>query len=65
MNLEIAELTLRVKAEAEKAGKFLEVAQKIEEENDYEDAMLSMDRTYAEGFSEALGLVLHILKGAI
>jgi hypothetical protein len=65
MTLEIAELTLRVKAEAEKADKFLEVAQKIEEESDYSDAMLSMDRTYAEGFSDALGLVLSILKGTI
>ena len=65
MALEIAELILRVRAEAEKADKYLEVAQKIEEESDYSDAMLSMDRTYAEGFADALGLVLSILKGTI
>jgi hypothetical protein len=65
MTPEIVELTLKVKAEAEKAGKYLEVAQKIEEESDYSDAMLSMERTYAEGFADALGLVLSILKGTI
>lgn len=65
MALEIAELILRVQEEAKKAGQYLEVAQKIEEESDYSDAMLSMDRTYAEGFSDALGLVLSILEGKI
>jgi hypothetical protein len=65
MTLKIAELTLRIIEEEKKAGAFLEVAQKIEEESDYSDAMLSMDRTYAEGFSDALGLVLSILKGDI
>ena len=32
----------------------LEEAQRIEEENDYSDAMQSMERTYAEGYLEAL-----------
>ena len=59
----IAGLIEKLRAEIEKADKFLEVAQKIEEESDYSDAMLSMDRTYAEGFSDALGLALRILKG--
>ena len=35
---------------------FLE-KQKIEEDHDYSDAMESMDRTYAEGFLDALGMV--------
>jgi hypothetical protein len=61
----IAGLIDKMRAEIEKADKFLEVAQKIEEEDDYSDAMLSMDRTYAEGFADALGLVLSILKGTI
>ena len=61
----IAELIVKIEAEAKEAGKNLEEAQKIEEENDYSDAMESMERTYAEGFSDALGLVLSILKGTI
>ena len=61
----IAGLIDKMRAEIEKADKFLEVSQKIEEEDDYSDAMLSMDRTYAEGFADALGLVLSILKGTI
>jgi len=59
----IVELIAKVEAEAKEAEKNLEVAQEVEEESDYSDAMLSMDRTYAEGFSDALGLVLSILKG--
>lgn len=31
-------------------------AQKIEEENDYDDAMESMDRKYWEGYTDALAL---------
>jgi hypothetical protein len=64
MNLEISNLILRVKEEADKAGKYLEVAQKIEEESDYSDAMLSMDRTYAEGFSDALAVALRLVEEA-
>jgi hypothetical protein len=59
----IAGLIDKMREEIKKADQFLEVAQKIEEESDYSDAMLSMDRTYAEGFSDALGLALRILKG--
>jgi hypothetical protein len=59
----IAELIVKIEAKAKEAGQNLEEAQKVEEESDYSDAMLSMDRTYAEGFSDALGLVLSILKG--
>jgi hypothetical protein len=59
----IAGLIEKMREEIKKADQFLEVAQKIEEESDYSDAMLSMDRTYAEGFSDALGLALRILKG--
>ncbi len=59
----IAELIIKIEAEAKEAGQNLEEAQKLEEEGDYSDAMISMDRTYAEGFSDALDLVLRILKG--
>lgn len=59
----VAGLIEKMREEIKKADQFLEVAQKIEEESDYSDAMLSMDRTYAEGFSDALGLALRILKG--
>ena len=58
-----AGLIEKMREEIKKADQYLEVAQKIEEESDYSDAMLSMDRTYAEGFSDALGLALSILKG--
>lgn len=58
-----AELLAEVEKKCKEAGENLEEAQKIEEESDYSDAMLSMDRTYAEGYSDALGLVLSILKG--
>ena len=64
MNLKIAELILKVKEEEKKAEKYLEVAQKIEEESDYSDAMLSMDRTYAEGFADALGVALRLVEEA-
>jgi hypothetical protein len=59
----VAGLIEKMREEIKKADQYLEVAQKIEEESDYSDAMLSMDRTYAEGFSDALGLALRILKG--
>jgi hypothetical protein len=58
-----AELLAEVEKKYKEAGENLEEAQKIEEESDYSDAMLSMDRTYAEGYSDALGLVLSLLKG--
>ena len=59
----IAELIVKIEAEAKEAEQNLEEAQKLEEEGDYSDAMISMDRTYAEGFSDALDLVLRLLKG--
>ena len=59
----IAELIVKIEAEAKEAGQNLEEAQKLEEDGGYSDAMISMDRTYAEGFSDALDLVLRILKG--
>jgi len=59
----IAELIVKIEAEAKEAGQNLEEAKKLEEEGDYSDAMISMDRTYAEGFSDALDFVLSILKG--
>jgi hypothetical protein len=37
------------------AEKELEEAQRIEEENDYSDAMESMERKYWEGYTDALG----------
>lgn len=39
---------------------FSEIA-KEEEEGDYSDAMLSMDRTRAEGFAEGLATAYHLV----
>lgn len=41
---------LMLEAEAE-----LTIAQEVEEENDYSDAMESMERKYWEGYTDALG----------
>jgi hypothetical protein len=41
---------------------FNEIAQE-EEEGDYSDAMLSMDRTRAEGYAEGLGMAYYIFYG--
>ena len=41
---------LMLEAEAE-----LQMAQEVEEENDYSDAMESMERKYWEGYTDALG----------
>jgi hypothetical protein len=35
----------------------LRMAQEVEEENDYSDAMESMERKYWEGYTDALGLL--------
>lgn len=51
----------KVQAEAVTAGAHLEEAQAIEKESDYSDAMLSMDRAFAEGFDDALALVIRLL----
>jgi hypothetical protein len=41
---------------------FSEIAQE-EEEGDYSDAMLSMDRTRAEGYAEGLQMAYYIFYG--
>jgi hypothetical protein len=38
-------------------------AERIEEESGYDDAMLSMERTYCEGYAEALEYAYIILNG--
>jgi hypothetical protein len=43
------------------AEQYLEEKQQIEEDNDYSDAMESMDRTYAEGYLDALMKVNSII----
>jgi hypothetical protein len=58
----IQTLLVKLEAEAVEASKNLEEAKKTEEESDYSDALISMDRTYAEGFSDALEMVIRILK---
>jgi hypothetical protein len=59
----VAELLALVEAEEKEAGLRLEEAQKVEEDNDYSDAMESMERTYAEGYVDALAYVIDLLKG--
>lgn len=46
-----------LKSEMLEADEHLETAKRIEEENDFSDAMESMERTYAEGFVDALTMV--------
>lgn len=60
----VAELLTKLEAEAAEANKDLEEKQAIEEDNDYGDALESMERSYAEGFAEALELAITILKEA-
>lgn len=60
--LAISSIIFRVKEEAKKADQYLDVARRIEEENDYSDAMQSMERTYAEGFADALAAALRIIE---
>jgi hypothetical protein len=59
----IAQLLALVEAEEKEAATRLEEAQKVEEDNDYSDAMESMERTYAEGYVDALAYVISVLKG--
>jgi hypothetical protein len=59
----VAELLTKLEAEAVEANKNLEEAQAVEEANDYSDAMESIERSYAEGFAEALEMAIRILKG--
>jgi hypothetical protein len=50
--------------EENEANQNLGKAKETEEESDYSDAMLSMDRTYAEGFSDALALAIRLIDEA-
>ena len=45
------------------ARKALATAQQTEEDSGYADAMLSMERTYAEGFLEALEFIYILQNG--
>jgi hypothetical protein len=56
------ELLTKLEAEAVEAAQNLAEAQAIEIENDYSDAMESMERTYAEGFADALEMAIRIVK---
>jgi hypothetical protein len=58
----IAELLTKLEAEATEAGKELEQKQATEEANDFGDAMESMERSYAEGFADALEMAIRIVK---
>jgi hypothetical protein len=54
-----------LEAEIADSTKNLEKAQQAEIENDYDDALLSMERKYEEGFVDALEYVKnHLTKGA-
>lgn len=55
-------LLTKLEAEALEANKNLEEAKATEEESDYSDALISMDRTYAEGFFDALEMAIRIVK---
>jgi hypothetical protein len=59
----IAQLLAVIEAEEKEATTRLEDAQKVEQDNDYSDAMESMERTYAEGYLDALNYVISVLKG--
>ena len=61
-SIELMYVLTKLEAEALEAETNLAVAKEREEANDYSDAMESMERTYAEGFSDALDLALRILK---
>lgn len=58
MNLEPIREQIRI------ARKALAEAQRIEEEDGYDDAMLSMERTYCEGSLEAYEYAYILLNGA-
>ena len=58
----IAELLVKLEAEAVEAGKDLAEKQATEEANDFGDAMESMERSYAEGFADALEMAIRIVK---
>lgn len=50
--------------ELEAANAELEGAIEAEQESDYGDAMLSMERTHAEGYVEAIGMALKLVQDA-
>ena len=50
-----------LKQEMLEAEQHLDTAKQIEEDNDFSDAMESMERTYAEGFLDALTMVNSIV----
>jgi hypothetical protein len=56
------ELLEKLEAETIEAAQNLEQAQASEEASDYSDAMISMERTYAEGFADALEMAIRIVK---
>lgn len=58
MNLEPIREQIRI------ARKALAEAQRVEVENDYDDAMLSMERSYCEGSLEAYEYAYILLNGA-
>ena len=59
-----ASLLALLSKEAKEAGENLVEAQRIEEEGGYSDAMISMDRTYAEGFADALEMAIRLVEEA-
>jgi dsDNA-specific endonuclease/ATPase MutS2 len=61
-NQGVKEAVTKLEAEAVEADKELEQKQATEEANDFGDAMESMERSYAEGFSDALEMAIRILK---
>jgi len=61
-NQGVKEALTKLEAEAVEAGKDLAEKQATEEANDFGDAMESMERSYAEGFADALEMAIRILK---
>lgn len=59
-----ASLLALLSKEAKEAGKNLAEAQREEEEGGFSDAMISMDRTYAEGFADALEMAIRLVEEA-
>ena len=52
-----------IERELATATEELKNAQKIEEENDYSDAMQSMERKYWEGYTDALLFLIREIEG--
>jgi hypothetical protein len=59
-----ASLLALLSKEAKEAGENLAEAQRTEEEGGFSDAMISMDRTYAEGFADALEMAIRLVEEA-